>query len=109
MAVGRKKDTGDRAEVLSEAFKAMGDRTRLAIIMELLQDERCVSDLGKILSLETPAVSFHLTKLRYSGLVVNERRGQQMFYRINPSLLKTGQGSTTIELEGCSVQFTKRS
>ena len=72
---GRKAGGKAREWVWADTFKAMGDRTRLSILLKLLKSEACVGDISKILKLDAPTVSFHLTKLRYSGLVVNERRG----------------------------------
>jgi DNA-binding transcriptional ArsR family regulator len=92
----------------AEAFKAMGDPTRLSILLRLVEGEENVTGLAKNLELDAPTVSFHLTKLRYSGLVVNERRGQQVFYKLNPSRLKGGREGRVLEVEGCVLMFRKR-
>ena len=91
----------------ADTFKAMGDPTRLSILLKLVKSEHCVTDLSKVLKLDAPTVSFHLTKLRYSGLVVNERRGQQVFYSINPRLMKSGREGLMVDVEGCVVTFKK--
>ena len=105
MATTGRKAGRAREWVWADTFKAMGDRTRLSILLKLLQGEACVGDISKALKLDAPTVSFHLTKLRYSGLVVNERRGQQVFYGINPKFSKGAHGKLVIDVEGCVLTF----
>jgi len=92
----------------ADIFKAMGDETRLSILLRLVQGEQCVTDLAKGLKLDAPTVSFHLTKLRYSSLVVNERRGQQVFYSINPKLVKSCREGLVLDVDGCQLKFAKK-
>ena len=93
----------------ADIFKAMGDGTRLSILLKLVKGEQCVTSLAKGLKLDAPTVSFHLTKLRYSGLVINERRGQQVFYSINPALVKSSREGLVLDIDGCQLKFTKAS
>jgi ArsR family transcriptional regulator len=98
-----REDTVERA---AEVFKAMGDRTRLSILKTLFKGEQCVTDLAKLLSMDAPRVSFHLTRLRFAGLVTDERRGQRVAYRLNPSVCNSdSQGKTKINLGDCIIQF----
>ncbi len=77
---------GDTAERTNEAaiFKALGDAHRLTILATLsrAEDEVCVCDLGSALPLNQPAVSHHLKILRDDGLVICERRGTWVYYRL---------------------------
>jgi DNA-binding transcriptional ArsR family regulator len=107
MAVARKRGSEGREVAWAEAFKAMGDPTRLSIVLKLVQKEHCVTDLAKALKVDAPVVSFHLTKLKYSRLVVNERRGQQVFYMLNPAKLKDVRGGMVMDVDGCLVTFKK--
>lgn len=96
----------DSVERCAEIFKAMGDRTRLSILRRLFPGELCVTDLAKSLNMDAPRISFHLTRLKYAGLVVDERKGQRVEYRLNPAMCtRTGRGETTIRLGECTVKF----
>jgi ArsR family transcriptional regulator len=67
--------------------KALADDTRLCVLLLLLeQGELCVCDLMNVLMLSQPKISRHLAMLRSAGLVSNERRGQWMYYRLDPKL-----------------------
>jgi ArsR family transcriptional regulator, arsenate/arsenite/antimonite-responsive transcriptional repressor len=96
----------DTVERCAEVFKAMGDKTRLSILKSLFKGELCVTDLAKSLSMDAPRVSFHLTRLRFAGLVTDERRGQRVAYRLNPSVCNSNsQGKTEITVGDCIIQF----
>lgn len=108
MAKARRAVSEGPAAVWSETFKAMGDGTRLSILLTLLQGEQCVTDIAKGLKMDAPKVSFHLTRLKYSGLVVQERQGQRMVYRMNPEVVKKGGDGLVLDVEGCVFTFRKR-
>ena len=107
MAIARRTGSKSREAAWADTFKAMGDGTRLSILLKLIQGEQCVTDLAKTLKLDAPTVSFHLTKLRYSGLVVNQRRGQQVFYSINPELIKSSREGMLLDVSGCQIKFSR--
>jgi DNA-binding transcriptional ArsR family regulator len=87
-------------------FKAMGDRTRLSILKTLFKGEKCVTDLARSLGMDAPRVSFHLTRLKFAGLVTDERRGQRVAYSLNPSVCSTdSRGKTEINLGDCTIKF----
>lgn len=67
-------------------MKALADPHRLTIFASLAraQDEVCVCDFTAGLPLNQPAVSHHLKVLRESGLVICERRGTWVYYRVAP-------------------------
>ncbi|WP_320818836.1 metalloregulator ArsR/SmtB family transcription factor [Thalassolituus sp.] len=67
--------------------KALADDTRLCVLLLLLErGELCVCDLMDVLMLSQPKVSRHLAMLRSVGLVSNERRGQWIYYQLDPRL-----------------------
>jgi ArsR family transcriptional regulator len=78
----------DLADRSSEAalFKAVADSHRLAILATLARadDEVCVCDFTSGLPLNQPTVSHHLKILRDAGLVIGERRGTWVYYRLAP-------------------------
>lgn len=66
-----------------DALRFLGDRNRLRILRALSQAELCVLDLIDELGMPQPLVSYHLRKLRESGLVLTRRRAQWIFYSLN--------------------------
>lgn len=63
-------------------FKALGHASRLLIVDVLSGGEHCVSELTRLVGSDSSTVSNHLAVLRNVGLVVDEKRGQQVFYRL---------------------------
>ena len=70
------------ADLVSELLKALGNRHRLLILCQLLDDERSVGDLAGFLELRDSTVSQHLALLRREGLVQARRDGQTIWYSI---------------------------
>ncbi len=67
---------------LERIFRGLSDRTRLRIVSLLLDGELCVCDIQFVLGSPQPNVSRHLAYLKHSGLVLDRREGQRMFYRL---------------------------
>lgn len=98
--IGRVKQARDESipqrelDYLSETYKALGDPTRLKILMALLGGEMCVCDIAAFLGLSESAVSHQLRRLKDIGLVRNNREGRIYFYSLDDShvadLLKVG-------------------
>ena len=63
-------------------FKALGHPSRLLIVDVLAAGELCVSELTGLVGSDASTVSNHLAVLRNVGLVIDDRRGQQVFYRL---------------------------
>ena len=69
-------------------FKALADETRLAIIRQLRdQGEVCACDFQACCTLAQPTVSHHLKVLREAGLVLTDKRGLWVHYRLNVDAL----------------------
>lgn len=66
-----------------EAWAAMADRTRRAIVMELAEGERTVGELADALPVSQPAVSQHLKVLKHVGVVSDRAEGTRRIYRLN--------------------------
>jgi len=60
----------------------MGHPTRLFIIEELNKSERCVNELTEMIGSDLSTVSKHLSVLKNTGLVKDERRGANIFYSL---------------------------
>lgn len=74
----RKHHLDARARVL----KAMAHPTRLFIIEELEKGEQCVCDLTAMIGADISTVSKHLTVLKQAGIVLDDKRGNQVFYHL---------------------------
>jgi DNA-binding transcriptional ArsR family regulator len=68
----------------SDAWTALGDRTRKAIFELLLDHPRAVGELASELPVSRPAVSQHLRVLKDAGLVTDQSRGARRIYRVDP-------------------------
>jgi len=64
--------------------KALASETRVRILYELHAGGLCVGALSARLNVTQGAVSQHLRVLREAGLVVSEKCGYYVHYRLNP-------------------------
>ncbi|HSH34905.1 metalloregulator ArsR/SmtB family transcription factor [Schnuerera sp.] len=64
-------------------FKLLSDETRLRIMVLLYHGEFCVCQLTGITDISQPNISKHLSRLRYMGLVKDEKKEQYTFYSLN--------------------------
>ena len=73
-----------QAEYKAQAriIKALAHPTRLFIVDELSRGERCVNELTDMIGVEMPTVSRHLSVLSNAGILEDEKRGAQVFYRL---------------------------
>ena len=71
-----------RFEARANVVKALAHATRLALVDELSRGERCVCDLHQRVGGDLSTVSKHLSVLKSAGVVVDEKRGVQVFYRL---------------------------
>lgn len=62
--------------------KALAHPSRLLIVDQLSSGEKCVASLTSAVGSDISTVSNHLAVLRNAGLVIDERRGSQVFYRL---------------------------
>lgn len=74
--------TREYFEERSIIFKALAHPSRLMIINELSHGERCVCDLTELVGHDISTVSKHLNVLKRSGIVNDEKRGKQVYYRL---------------------------
>src|ERR1700687_5039432 len=77
-----------RAATTSDAFNAVAEPRRRAILNYLALQERPVGDIVLSLGLEQPSVSKHLGVLRNVGLVRVRRDGRHMLYRTNAEAIR---------------------
>ncbi len=84
---------------MTELYKLFGDETRLRILTLLSEEELCVNDLAKLLSMTDSAVSHQLRVLRQGRLIQSEREGKAVVYALADDhvkqLLKMGLEHST--------------
>jgi ArsR family transcriptional regulator len=68
-----------RAAVL----KALAHPSRLLITEALMAGELCVCDLRALVGDDVSTVSKHLSILRSAGVLVSEKRGLNVYYRLS--------------------------
>jgi len=78
-----KEAAGVPLRTLVEAAKALGHPARLRILAMLEGRTLCVCQMTAILELAPSTVSGHLNELRRSGLVVEDRQGKLVYYRLD--------------------------
>lgn len=66
----------------SQIFKALAHPTRLFIVNKLSQKECCVCEFVNELNVDFSTVSKHLSVLKNAGIISDEKRGQQVFYKL---------------------------
>ena len=71
-----------RCEARAKICKALGHPTRLFMVEELANGERCVCELTEMVGMDVSTVSRHLAVLREAGIVQDEKRGLQVFYKL---------------------------
>jgi len=71
----------------TQLFKILSDETRLRILMLIdIEKELCVCELISAINASQPSISRNLAQLRKSGLLVDRKYKQWVFYAINPAL-----------------------
>ncbi len=69
-------------EILMKFFKGLGDPTRLRIVENLLEEERNVSELIKLVGVPQSNISNHLACLKWCGYITSRKEGTSVFYQI---------------------------
>lgn len=74
---------------LANAFKALGDPTRIQIMSILAGSDEptCVCEITPRFSISQPTISHHLRILRDADFIYAERRGTFMYYQLNRAAL----------------------
>lgn len=70
------------AREASEFLKALSHEVRLLILCFLIDGEKSVSEIEKMLALRQPAVSQQLARLRADSLVETRRNGKNIYYSL---------------------------
>lgn len=85
-------------------LKVLADRTRLAVMLQLLEEPSHVGPLQEQLGIEQSLLSHHLRVLRDANLVVGEREGKAVLYSVSPGVT-VDKMTRTLELGCCRLTF----
>lgn len=78
----------EAASSVAATLKALSDPLRLRMLSAIASDPRgesCVCDLAELADVSQPTVSHHLKVLKDVDVLISERRGTWVWYRINPN------------------------
>lgn len=76
-------------EARAKVLKALAHPSRLFMVDELSRGERCVCELTEMVGADMSTVSKHLSVLKSAGIVADEKRGMQVYYRLKtPCILR---------------------
>jgi DNA-binding transcriptional ArsR family regulator len=78
------KDMAAKVAKASSYLAGLASPHRLAILCQLAEGEKCVSDLIAATGLPQTSMSQHLSKLRKEGIVTYRREHRVLFYSIVP-------------------------
>ncbi len=71
----------------TDFFKCLSDPTRLDILKLVMAKQNvCVCEFTSQLDLSQPKISRHLALLRNLSILLDQRKGQWVYYRLNPDL-----------------------
>lgn len=73
---------------MGDAFKALSDPTRRKILELLKNEELNAGEIADYFHITKPSISHHLSILKNSGLIIDERQGQNIVYSIDMSVFQ---------------------
>src|SRR3954464_9036445 len=73
---------------MNEAFKALADPTRRAILRLLRRGEMSAGELADRFGISKPSMSHHFAVLKQADLIAARRDGQQLSYRLNTRVVQ---------------------
>jgi len=74
--------TQQKYQARADVIKALAHPTRLFIVDQISDSEKCVCELTEMIGADMSTVSKHLSVLKHAGVVSDEKRGLQVFYRL---------------------------
>ncbi len=92
---------------MTKVFKALSDSTRQNILRLLEDEQMCVGDIVGEFDLSQPTISRHLSVLKEADLVIDQRRGQNVIYRLNDEALSESMRSFFGQFRSCQSSLRK--
>ena len=81
--VSQELPDSEQVQSMAEMFRALGDPTRLRLILALAREELCVCDLTALTEVSASAISHQLRVLRGLKLVKYRRQGKMVYYSLD--------------------------
>lgn len=73
---------------MSKVYKALSDPTRRKMLDLLSAQDMSAGQIASHFTISAPSVSHHLSILYEAGLVDRDKRGQQITYSLNTTVLQ---------------------
>ena len=80
------------SKTVSSYMHLLSSPARLLLLCQLIEGEKSVGELCKLIGMKPPAVSQHLAKLRQEKILITRREGQTIFYTIQDADMKRIMG-----------------
>lgn len=74
--------------MISSTFKALADPTRRKILKLLKEQDLTAGDIADNFDISKPSISHHLNILKQASLVLDERKGQFIYYSLNMTVFQ---------------------
>jgi len=74
--------------LLNMPFKALSDPTRRKIIQMLKEKDMTAGDIADQFDMTKPSISHHLNILKQAQLVIDQRKGQNIYYSLNTTVFQ---------------------
>ena len=102
-------DTDNDYQYCASWLKALADPDRLRIVNCLFRGPKNVSELAGELGQEMVKVSHHLGVLRHANVVVAEKQGKFVVYRLHPEITaaREARDTKTLDLGCCRLDLPK--
>jgi len=90
---------------LGKLFQAMADPTRRKILEMLRAGDLAAGEIAEAFQMTKPAISHHLSVLKEANLVVDQRHGQNVIYRLNDDALSASMKEFFGQFRSCQQEM----
>ncbi|RJQ32191.1 MAG: ArsR family transcriptional regulator [Actinobacteria bacterium] len=73
---------------MDSIYQALADETRRKILQLLKKEDLTAGQIAEQFNISKPSISHHLNILKLNNLVLSERRGQEIIYSLNITVLQ---------------------
>jgi DNA-binding transcriptional ArsR family regulator len=96
-----------RYQARARIIKAMAHPTRLFLVDALSEKSQCVAELTQQVGADMSTVSKHLAVLKNVGIVEDEKKGAQIFYRLKTPCVMNFFGCVETVMKSTATQQLK--
>ncbi|MEO4055105.1 autorepressor SdpR family transcription factor [Solibacillus sp. CAU 1738] len=73
---------------MNDVFKALADPTRREILGLLQEKDLTAGEISDNFNISKPSISHHLNILKNADLIIQERKGQHLYYSLNTTVFQ---------------------